>query len=209
MFDKKKSSACFVINIFAIVLSSCLYAAQPDNGIAVSSHSSYSPDFIEFKDISGLSTAYPAYFDLLDPAVFQSFVPEKASREHKMKIIFFALNKASGEPKIIIARSEYRKGMNIEQILKAINNDSELLGGIQETWQQQIEGDSALTETSAITSDGDIFISKSKLFLVNSADAKNVVVYQISAGATFNDYYKYLSVIDAVMQNSRFNYGGK
>ena len=165
--------------------------------------------YLEYRAVPGMIVPYPDYFDKLDPSVFQSLVPSAISEKRNMKLIFFALNSAGGEPKLMIARSEYKKDANLAAIIKDIDNDIGYVGGIQDTETIEMKDNFAVTETSAITHDGDIFKTMSKIFLVKPPDKKYAVVYQVGIGASFNNYYKYFQTIDYVIHNTRFDNGGK
>jgi len=158
-----------------------------------------------FPEIPGLIIAYPDDFEPYDVEVIQNLYPDEYTKEHKIKLIFFAVNKIEKDVRIAVQKSEYKSGADLRQSIEEMKNEMEKRGAIFKMEINSIKNNSAVTEATVITGQYNVAKSKSKIYLITKPNKQNAEIYQISIGASFNNYYKYLPAIDAVIQNSGFD----
>lgn len=169
--------------------------------------------YTKLPEIPGMIIAYPDFFKVYDVdfsrSVLQSLRPEESAKVSEAKIIFVAVNKLEQRMQLTVTSREYRKDKNLKQIIGEIDADIAKRGVVAEITIDNIEKNCAVMEITSIPGQSEVVKTKCKLFLTAHRGNKSAVLYVISMASLFNDYYKYLPVIDAVIENSTFDHGGK
>ena len=194
-----KKVFCAVLAVFICCLIPLARVHSKDN---TAGQQPAEASYKKFSLNSELSVLYPDCFEVLYPGPLQNIISQQIANRSNVKLMFFAANGAGGDPKTAISESEYQQEVKMEDVINKLDSDAAAFGSIQKTEILAVTPVSAELVSSVFTGDGDIFKSKSRLLAVLSPDKKKFRVYYVSAGASFNNYFKYLPVIDSIIESA-------
>jgi hypothetical protein len=133
----------------------------------------------------------------------QSLVPDEMYARSKLRMLFFAVNPAGGEPKVTVTESEFRYGMSATQVAEDIRDVHRSYGTIFEMKITGNGNDEAVVDSQFLTQEqNDVFWTKDKIICVRPPDKQITKVYTVSVGCLSGKYFDYRQLFDAVIDGT-------